>query len=82
MLCSREKKAMVAFSRRSSSILSLFTKAEVDQPDAYAQTSAGICGRFCLACDDGVFEAVGFADSHAGAPGATYHRIHDGFWHR
>jgi len=66
---------------RASSILSLFTKTEVDQPDAYAQTSVGICGRFCLACDGGVFEAIGFADGHAGVRGATYHRIHDGFWY-
>jgi hypothetical protein len=81
MLCSFEKKAMVSFRGGHGVYFSLFTKAEVDQPDAYAQTSVGICRRFCLACDGGVLEAVGFAHGHAGVRGAAYHRIHDGFWY-
>src|SRR5882672_5279436 len=49
--------------------------------DAFTHTAVCIFRRFCMAWNDCVFEAVGFADGHAGIRGATYHRIHDGFWH-
>src|SRR5882762_9947639 len=49
--------------------------------DAFTHTSVCIFRRFCMAWNDCVFEAVGFADGHAGVRGATYYRVHDGFWH-